>query len=66
MECTFKILSNKGLRVNSEEPTFCADEIKYLWYWASKSGIKPIPKKAEAIKNIGRPTKRNGLRQLLP
>jgi hypothetical protein len=50
MKCGLKILSDKGLRVNDEKSTFCADEIKYLGYWVSKSGIQTIPKKVEAVK----------------
>jgi hypothetical protein len=62
MEVVFNLLSDKGLRVNAEKSTFCAEEIEYLGYWISKSGIKPIPKKVEAIKNMVRPTTRRELR----
>jgi hypothetical protein len=58
MEVVFNILSDKGLRVNAEKSTFCAEEIKYLGYWISKSGIQPFSKKVEAIKNMVRPTTR--------
>jgi hypothetical protein len=58
MEVVLKILSDKELRINAEKSTFCAEEIKYLGYWISKSGIQPIPKKVEAIKNMVRPTTR--------
>jgi hypothetical protein len=43
LEVVFKLLCDKGLRVNAEYPTFCAEEIEYLRYWISKSGIQPIP-----------------------
>jgi hypothetical protein len=56
MEVVFKLLSDKGLRVNAEKSTFCAEEIEYLGYWISKSGIQPITKKVEAINNMLRPT----------
>ena len=65
LECVLKILSDKGLRVNAEKSTFCADEIEYLGYWVSKSGIQPIPKKVEAIKNMVRPTTRKELRRFI-
>jgi hypothetical protein len=52
LEVVLKLLSYKGLRVNAEKSTFCGDEIGYLKYWISKSGIQPIPKKEEAIKNM--------------
>jgi hypothetical protein len=61
MEVVFKLLSDKGLRVNAENLTFCAEEIEYLGYWISKSGIQPIPKKVEAINNMVRPTTRREL-----
>jgi hypothetical protein len=50
------------LRVNAEKSFFCATEIEYLGYGISRSGIQPIPKKVEAIKNMVRPTTRKELR----
>jgi hypothetical protein len=65
LECALKILSDKGLRVNDEKSTFCATEIEYLGYWISRSGIQPIPKKVEAIKNMVHPTTRQELRRFI-
>jgi hypothetical protein len=65
MEVFFKLLSDKGLRGNAEKSTFCAEEIEYLGYWISKSGIQPIPKKIEAIKNMVCPTTRKELRRFI-
>jgi hypothetical protein len=65
MEVVFKLLSDKGLRVNAEKSTFCSDEIEYLGYWISKSGIQPIPRKVEAIKNMVRTNTRKELRQFI-
>jgi hypothetical protein len=48
-----------------EKYTFCADEIEYLGYWISKSGIQPIPEKAEAIKKVARQTTRKELRRFI-
>jgi hypothetical protein len=48
MECVLKILSDKGLRVNAEKYSFCADETEYLGYWISKSDIQPIPEKGRS------------------
>jgi hypothetical protein len=53
------------LRINAEKSTFCAEEIEYLGYWISKPGIKPIPKKVEAIKNMVCPTTRKELRRCI-
>jgi hypothetical protein len=41
------------------------EEIEYLVYWISKSGIQPIPKKVKAIKNTVRPTTRKELRRFI-
>jgi hypothetical protein len=62
LECVLKILSDKGLRIRAEKYTFCADKIEYLGYWVSKSGIQPIPKQVEAVKNTVLPTTRKELR----
>jgi hypothetical protein len=58
LESVLKMLSDKGLRVNADKSTFCATEIEYLGYWIIWSGIRPIPKKVEAIKNMVRPITR--------
>jgi hypothetical protein len=65
MEVVFKLLSDKGLRVNAEKSTFCPEEIEYLGHWISKSGIQPIPKKVEAIKHMVRPNTRRELRRFI-
>jgi hypothetical protein len=65
LECVLKILSDKGLRVNAEKSTLCATDIKYLRYLISRSGIQPIPKKVEAIKNIVGPTTLKELRRFI-
>jgi hypothetical protein len=60
-----KFLSDKGLLVNAEKSTFCADEIEYLGYWVSRSGIQPITKKLEAIKKMVHPTTCKELRRFI-
>jgi hypothetical protein len=65
MEFVLKILSDKGLRVNAEKSTFCVDEIEYLGYWISKSGIQPITDKIEAIVTKVPTTTRKELRRFI-
>jgi hypothetical protein len=65
LEFILKILSDKGVRVNADKSTFCADKIKYLRYWISKSGIQSIPKKVEAIQNMVRTTTHRELRRFI-
>jgi hypothetical protein len=50
---------------NSDKSTFCATTIEYLGYWIIRSGIQPIPKKVEAIKNMVRTTTRKDLRHFI-
>jgi hypothetical protein len=65
LECVLKILYDKGLRVNADNSTFCANEIEYLGYWISRSGIQPIPKKVEAITTMISPTTHKELRRFI-
>jgi hypothetical protein len=65
LESVITILSDKGLRVNAEKTTFCANEIEFLGYWISRSGIQPISKKVEAIKNMVHQTTREELRRFI-
>jgi hypothetical protein len=55
LELVLKLLSEHGLRINAVKSTFCADEIEYLGYWTTKSGIQPVSEKVEAIKNMVAP-----------
>jgi hypothetical protein len=65
LECGLKILSDKGLCVNTDKSTFCPDKIEYLEYWVSRSGIQPIPKKVEDIRNMVSPYTRKALRRFI-
>ncbi len=38
-----------GLKVNAAKCSFCATETEYLGYVLAREGIKPQPKKVEAI-----------------
>ena len=58
-------LESAGFRVNLLKSTFAMDEIEYLGYWLTREGIKPHPKKVEAIKNLDPPKTRKGLRRIL-
>ncbi len=42
-------LRRAGLNVNAVKCSFCAMEIEYLGYVLTREGIKPQPKKVEAI-----------------
>ena len=55
-------LKNAGLKVNANKSNFCQSEIEYLGYLITRNGIKPQPKKVEAIHNMAAPKTRQQLR----
>ena len=61
IELVFSRLSKAGLKVNAEKCTFCAHEIEYLGYILTRDGIKPQPKKVQAILALEPP---KGVKQL--
>ena len=55
IEQVLKRLNNAGLKVNAEKSVFFATEIEYLGFWLTREGIKPMPEKVQAIRNLERP-----------
>ncbi len=49
METVLTRLRDAGLKVNAAKSSFCAHEIEYLGYILTWEGIKPQPKKVQAI-----------------
>jgi hypothetical protein len=49
METVLTRLCDTGLKVNAAKSSFCAHEIEYLGYILTREGIKPQPKKVQAI-----------------
>ncbi len=49
LETVLTRLCDVGLKVNVAKSSFCAHEIEYLGYILTKEGIKPQPKKVQAI-----------------
>ncbi len=49
METVLTRLRDSGLKVNTAKSLFCAHEIEYLAYILTREGIKPQPKKVQAI-----------------
>ncbi len=49
METVLTRLCDARLRVNAAKSSFCAHEIEYLGYILTREGIKPQPKKVQAI-----------------
>ena len=42
-------------KVYAKKSHFAKFEIEYLGYWITRQGIKPLPKKVEALQNIASP-----------
>jgi hypothetical protein len=55
METVLTRLCYAGLKVNGAKSLFCAHEIEYLGYILTRDGIKPQPKKVQAIRALNLP-----------
>jgi transposase InsO family protein len=65
LEMVLVRLQAAGLKVNAKKSFFGKDQLEYLGYWITRSGIQPLPKKVEAIKNIAVPKTRKQLRSFI-
>ena len=54
-----------GLKVNAKKSFFAKAELEYLGYWITRSGIKPLPEKVQAILKIETPRNRKELRSFI-
>jgi len=58
-------LREAGLKVNAAKSFFCTHEIEYLGYILTRGGIKPQPKKVQAILVLNPPNNVKELRHFL-
>jgi len=58
-------LHEAGLKVNTAKSFFCTHEIEYLGYILTRGGIKPQPKKVQAILVLNPPNNVKELRHFL-
>ncbi len=65
METVLTRLRDAGLTVNAAKSLFCAHEIEYLGYILTREGIKPQPKKVQAILTLNLPNNVKELRHFL-
>ncbi len=65
METVLTRLPDAELKVNVAKSTFCAHEIEYLGYILTREGIKPQPKKVQAILTLNLPNNVKELRHFL-
>jgi hypothetical protein len=55
LEQVFIQLRDAGLKINADKSFFCAQETEYLGYILTRGGIKPQPKKVQAILALNPP-----------
>jgi hypothetical protein len=60
-----KRLQNAGLQVNLPKSKITIQELEYLGYWLTPKGIRPMPNKVEAIKNLQSPKTMEQVRSFL-
>jgi hypothetical protein len=65
METLLTRLRDTRLKVNAAKSSFCAHEIEYLGYILTREGIKPQPKKVQAILALNPPNNVKELRHFL-
>ena len=65
LEQVFIQLCDAGLKMNATKSIFCAQETEYLGYILTRGGIKPQPKKVQAILVLNPPNNVKELRQFL-
>ncbi len=65
METVLTRLHDAWLKVNAAKSLFCAHEIEYLVYILTRDGIKPQPKKVQAILALNPPNNDKELRHFL-
>jgi hypothetical protein len=65
METVLTRLCDAGLKVDAATSLFCAHEIEYLSYILTREGIKPQPKKVQAILALNPPNIDKDLRHFL-
>jgi len=58
-------LNDGGFRANVRKCNFATGDLEYLGYQLTRTGIKPQPKKVEAIQRISPPTNKKQLRHFL-
>ncbi len=58
-------LRNAGIKINATKSVFCAQETEYLGYILTRGGIKPQPKKVQAILALNLPNNVKELQRFL-
>jgi hypothetical protein len=65
LEAVLQRLQMRNLKVNAAKSSFAVGELEYLGYVITREGIKPDPKKIQAILNLERPKTKRDVRHLI-
>ena len=65
MKQTLQRFKDNGLKFNIKKSSFGKIEMEYLGFWVTRTGIRPINKKVEAIVNMTPPKNTKQLRVLI-
>ena len=65
LKIVFTRLRDAGLKVHAKKSFFGRTELEYLGYYITRDGVKPLPKKVQAILNIKSPTTKKQLRSFI-
>ena len=65
IKTVFSRLHKMGMKVNLLKTEFFKNELEHLGYLLTPKGIKPLPKKVEAIRHILPPKNRRQLRHFI-
>ncbi|XP_062575345.1 uncharacterized protein K02A2.6-like [Saccostrea cucullata] len=65
LETTLQRLDNYGVKLQKSKCQFMQDQVEYFGFIVSKEGIKPSPKKLEAIRNMEDPKSKKELQTWL-
>lgn len=65
IEAVLQRLADKGLGVNSEKCRFFRDSVEFLGYLVSAEGIRPLPHRVEALRQLSAPTDHQSLQRYL-
>ena len=65
LEIVMEWLAKAGFKCKIDKCLFCQPEIEYLGYIITKEGVKPQPKKVQAILDMQLPTTKTEVRHIL-
>ena len=65
LERFLKVCQNKGIKLNREKLKLRLEEVRYVGHVISATGLKPDPRKIDAVVNMPAPEDKQGVRRLM-